>query len=52
MPTTQVEFHHGYEPQNGVLNFWHWKEGFRVRHEAARIGVSSPHIEIVRVVTL
>lgn len=48
MPTTEVEFDHGYKALDRVLNFWHRKESFRVCHEAAMIVVSSSLFEIVK----
>lgn len=52
MPPTKVEFDHGYKALDRVLHFWHWKEGFRVCHEAAMIVVSSPFRKISRANTL
>lgn len=47
VPSTQVKFNHGYKALDRVLNFWHWKESFRVGHEAAAIMVSSSLVEVV-----
>lgn len=47
MPTAQVELHHRYKSLDGVIDFWHREEGFRVCHEAIAISVSqSPFEEI------
>ena len=37
MPSTQVELHHGHKAFDWVVNFRHWQQCFRMRHEAIRV---------------
>lgn len=37
MPATQIEFHHGHESLDRIINLRHWQQSFRMGHEAADI---------------
>ena len=41
MPTAQVELDDRHEALDWVVDVWHWKKSFRVRHEAA-LSISDP----------